>query len=272
MRRLKRRKPLFDISLNVFHHHDSVIHDDTDSQYQPEQTQGIERKAKQVENAERSHDRYRHRDQRNNRRAPGLQKQNHHQYNQRHRFQQGLHDRVNGVAYENRRIVRRRPLHIFRETRGQFVHFRPHGVRQIDGVRARGLEDTNPDRVFIVELRTQRIAARTHFNPCHIAQAYQRAVLCRFQNNIAKLFFCVQTPLGINGDQEIALFRQRLSAKLPGGNLYVLLLHRRHHIGGRQPARRDFSGIKPDAHRVFAGAKNLNLTHARQTRQLILHF
>ncbi|MNZ58162.1 hypothetical protein D3C78_761640 [compost metagenome] len=66
MRRRKRSKALFDISLDVFHHHDGVIHHDTDSQYQPEQAQGIKRKTEQVENAKRAHDRYRHRDQRNN--------------------------------------------------------------------------------------------------------------------------------------------------------------------------------------------------------------
>lgn len=81
-----------------------------------------------------------------------LQEQNDHQYNQYHRFQQRLHHRANGIANENRRIVRCRPFHIFRETRGQFVHFGAHRVRQINGVRPGRLEDPNPNRVFIVKL------------------------------------------------------------------------------------------------------------------------
>lgn len=65
----------------------------------------------------------------------------------------------------------------------------------------------------------------------------------------------MQTALGVNGDQEIALLRQRLGAKLSGRHLDVLLLHRRHHIRSRQTAGRDLIGIQPDAHRIFTGAK-----------------
>ena len=271
MRGRKRRKPLFDVSLDVFHHHDGVVHHDTDGQHQPEQAEGIQREAQQVENAEGTHHRHRHRDQRNDRRAPGLQEQNHHQHDQHHGFQQRLHHRTDRITHEDRRIVRCRPLHVCREARGQFVHFRAHHVRQIDGVRPRRLEDTNPDRVFIVQLGTQGIAPGAHFNPRHVAQADDRTILRCFQDNIAKLFFGMQAPLGVNGDQEVALFRQRLGAKLTGRDLYVLLLHRRDHVRGGQPARRHFIRVQPDAHRVLAGAENLDLADAGQARQLILH-
>lgn len=73
---------------------------------------------------------------------------------------------------------------------------------------------------------------RPHFYARYVAQAYQRTILRRFQNDIAKLFFRVQTPLSVNGDQEIALW-QRLGTELSGGNLYVLLLHRRYDIRSR---------------------------------------
>ncbi len=271
MRRRKRGKPLFDISFDVFHHHDGIVHHDTNRQHQPEQAQSIQRKAEQIENTERAHHRYRHRDQRNDRRAPGLQEQDHHQHNQHHRFQQRLHHRADRITHKHRRVVRRRPFHIVRESCGQFVHFGAHRVRQIDGVCPRRLEDTNPDRVLVVELRTQRIAAGTHLNTRHVAQADDRTILRCFQDNIAELIFGMQTALGVYGDQEIALFRQRLGAKLPGGHLHVLLLHRCHHVGGRQPARRHLVRVQPDAHRIFARAKNLYLPHAGQTRQLVLH-
>ena len=163
-------------------------------------------------------------------------------------------------------------MHIFREAGGQLGHFGAYRVRQIDGVSAGGLEDTDPDRILIVELGAQRIATGTHLDARHVAQADQRAILRRFQNDIAKLFFGMQTALGVNGDQEIALLRQRLGAKLSGRHLDVLLLHRRHHIRSRQTAGRDLIGIQPDAHRIFTGAKNLDLADAGQARQLILHF
>ncbi len=81
----------------------------------------------------------------------------------------------------------------------------------------------------------------------------------------------MQTALGVNGDQEIALFRQRLGTKLPGGYLHVLLLHRRDHIRSGQPAGRHLVGIQPYAHRVFTRAENLDLADAGQACQLVLH-
>ena len=81
----------------------------------------------------------------------------------------------------------------------------------------------------------------------------------------------MQAALGVNGDQEVALFRQRLGAKLTGGDLHVLLLHRRHYVRSGQTAGSYLVRIQPDAHRVFTRAKNLDLTHAGQTRQLVLH-
>lgn len=156
---LQQGKPLFDITLDVFHHHDGVVHHDADGEHQPEQTQRVEREAKQVEDAERAHHGNRDGNQRDDRRAPGLQEQDHHQHNKHYRFQQGLHHRPDRVAHENRWVVRCRPLHVFREARGQLGHLGAHGVRQIDSVGTRGLEDTDPDRVFVVQLGAQGIAA-----------------------------------------------------------------------------------------------------------------
>ena len=271
MRCRKWGEPLFDISLDVFHHHDGIVHHDTNRQHQPEQAQGIQREAQQVENTERAHYRYRHRNQRDYRRAPGLQEQDHHQHDQHHRFQQRLHHSADRVAYKHRRVVRRRPFHIVRESCGQFVHFGAYRVRQIDGVCPRRLEDTNPDRVFIVQLGAQRVAAGPHLDTRHVAQSDDRTILRGFQDNVAELVFGMQAALGVNGDQEIALFRQRLGAKLPGGHLHVLLLHRRDHVRSGQPAGRDLVRVQPDAHRVFTRAENLNLPHTGQTRQLVLH-
>jgi hypothetical protein len=42
----------FDVPLDVLHHHDGVVDDDTDRQHQSEQRQGVEREAEQVHDRE----------------------------------------------------------------------------------------------------------------------------------------------------------------------------------------------------------------------------
>ena len=54
---------------------------------------------------ERADDRHRHRQQRNDRGAPGLQEQDHHQHHQHHRFEQRVHHRLDRGADELRRVV-----------------------------------------------------------------------------------------------------------------------------------------------------------------------
>ncbi len=266
-----RREAQRDITLDVLHYHDGVIHHDADRQHQPEQAQGIEREAEQVEYAKGPDHRNRHRQQRNNRGAPGLQKQDHDQHHQGDRFQQRMHHRADGVAHEHGRVVRRGPLHVVREARRQLGHFSAHRVREIDGVGARRLENTDADRVLIVELRAQRIAAGAHLDTRHVAQPHQRAVVRGFQDDIAELLLVFEAARGVDREQKVGLFLQRFSAELTGRHLHVLLLHRRDHVGGGQAARGDLVGIEPDAHRIFACAEDLNLAHARQARQLILH-
>jgi hypothetical protein len=73
----------------------------------------------------------------------------------------------------------------------------------------------------------------------------------------------MQTPWALMEIRKSLSFG-RLGAKLPGGHLYVLLLHRRDHIRRGQPACRHLVGIQPDAHRVFTRAENLDLADAGQ--------
>ena len=64
---------LFDVTLHVFHHHDGVVHHDTDGQHQPKQGQRVDGVAQQVKRPEGADHRDRHRQQRDNGRTPGLQ-------------------------------------------------------------------------------------------------------------------------------------------------------------------------------------------------------
>ncbi len=271
MRSRRRRESHRDITLNVLHYHNGVIHHDPYRQHQPEQTEGVKRETQQVKHAERSHHRNRHGQQRNDRCTPGLQEQDYHQHHQHNRFKQRLHHGTDRVTHEHGWIVRCRPLHIVREAGGQFGHLVTHGVRQVDGVGPRCLEDTDADRVLVVQLRAQGVATGTHLNARHVTQAHQRAVIGSFQDDIAELFFALQTPLGVDRQQEVAGLFGRLCAQLTGRHLHVLLLHSADHIRSGHATCGHLIRIEPDAHRILARPEDLNLTNAWQARQLIFH-
>ncbi|MNT13728.1 hypothetical protein D3C72_1487090 [compost metagenome] len=190
----------------------------------------------QIERSKGADNGDRNRQQRDDRRAPGLQEQDDHQNHQQHRFKQGIYYRADRIAYEHRRVVRRFPAHAVRKTGRQLGHFGPHRIGQFDGIGTRCLEDTNPHRVFIIELGTQRIAAGTHFNTRHVTQADDLAVVAAFENDITELFLSLQAALRVDRQQVIAAGRHRFRPQLAGGNLHVLLLHGGNHVRGRQPA------------------------------------
>ncbi len=78
--RFLRRLAEADVALDVFHHDDGVVHHDADGQHQAEQRQRVERETEQVHDREGADQRHRHGGQRNDRGAPGLQEQDHHQH------------------------------------------------------------------------------------------------------------------------------------------------------------------------------------------------
>ena len=97
--------PVVDIALHRFHHHDRVVHHDADREHQAEHAGDVDGEAEQREERERSHHRHRHRQQRNQRRSPVLQEDEHHQNYQADRGEQREHDIRNRGAHEPRGIV-----------------------------------------------------------------------------------------------------------------------------------------------------------------------
>ena len=73
-----------------------------------EQRQHVDVNAEREQPEERADDAHRHREHRDERRAPALQEEEHHQRHEHHRLEQRLHDLVNGRGDERRRVERNR--------------------------------------------------------------------------------------------------------------------------------------------------------------------
>ena len=63
--------------------------------------------------------------------------------------------------------------------------------------------------------------------------------------------------------------RQAMNEALDAGGQVILLLNRRHHILRGEATRRDLVGIKPNPHRVFARAEDIDVADTIDSRELV---
>ncbi|MNM61741.1 hypothetical protein D3C81_730480 [compost metagenome] len=269
VRSRRRRQAFLDVSFDVLHHHDGVIHHDADRQHQAEQAQRVDRETQHVQRGERTHDRHRHRDQRNDRCAPGLQEQDHHQHHQRDGFQQRGHHRLDRITHEDGGVVHRLVLHVGWEGRLHLVHRGHHRIADLQRVGTRCLEDADADRVLAIQLRTQRVVARAQLDAGHIRQTHHFTIDTTLEHDVLEFLLAAQAALGIDQGQELAV-GHRLGAELAGRDLHVLLAHRAHHVAGGQPARCHAVRVQPCTHGVVTATEDLRIAHALDTRQGVL--
>ncbi len=146
---LARRQPLFmHDALDILHHHDGVVHQQADHQHQREQSQGVDRITRRRQHAEGAQQHHRHRDGRDQRRAPVLQEDVHHQHHQDDGLDQGHDHVVDRKADEGGVVDRVDQLHARRQRRPQFLRpglDRIHGLERIGPRRQHDGEDRRRD-------------------------------------------------------------------------------------------------------------------------------
>ncbi len=256
------REPLADVAFHVLDHHDRIVDHDADREHQAEQRQRIDREAQHIEHGEGSDHRHRHRDQRNDRGAPGLQEQDHDQHDEQDRLEQRVHHRVDRVAHEDRGVKVGAVAQAGRELLGQLVHLTDHRVAHLQQVGAGRLEHRDDGGGLAVERGLQRVVAGTELDARDVRQAHSLSVRASLEHDFAELLGGAQAALGVDRDQEIAAALHRLGTDLAGRNLDVLLAHRAYHVACSQAARGDLLRVEPDTHRVVAAAPQLDLPNA----------
>ena len=123
-----RRHAFFDMPVDVFEHDDRIVDHQADCQHQRQQREGVDREASRVHQTESGHQTDRNRDQRNEARPEGVQKDNDDQGDQCDRLENGPEDRLDRAVDEHRVVVGDLDGH----TRGQIGldtgQLRPHGA------------------------------------------------------------------------------------------------------------------------------------------------
>ena len=95
-------------SLNVFQHHNGVVHHNTNGQHHAEQGQCVNGIAQQVQTSKRTQQGHGYSQNRNQRGAPVLQKHIHHDEHQNHRFNQCFYHFANRDFHKTCGVIRHR--------------------------------------------------------------------------------------------------------------------------------------------------------------------
>ena len=198
---------------------------------------------------------------RNDRRPPALQEQQHHDHHEDHRLVNGLDQLVNRLRDEFGRIVADVVVEAFRKTGLQ----PGHRVRDAFGggkrIRAGALGDEQRDRGLAQHEAVGGIVQRAQFDPRHIAQAHDAAVGTGLDHDVLELRRILQTA----GESQVGLERaigDRGAGDLPAGDLQVLRADCRDDVARRHAQVLDLVRVEPDPHRIIARAEDLDVADA----------
>ncbi len=250
------------------HHHNGIIDDNADGEHQAEQRQVVEAETHRRHDREGADDGDRDGDERNKRRTPVLQKDQHDYGHEEDGVEERLENFADRLVDERRRVVDDGVVDAGRETVLQLLHPILDALGDIQGVGAGQLINRQRDRWPAVERAALVVGLGAQLDVGHVAQIDQRTAVV-LDHDVGELVGIFQTAKG--GDdvlRHLAGWSRRLT-DLAGGHLHVLRLHRANHVLrdqviGRQPLR-----IEPEPHAVVALAEIGDVAHSRQTRQFV---
>ena len=208
-----------DVALDVLDDDDRVVDDDADREHEAEQRQRVQREAEQMHGGERADERHGHGRERNDRRAPRAagtaattSTTSSSASNER------LHDGVDRLAHEHRRVVDDAVVDALREVLRELRHLGAHLVRDLDRVAAAGpLIDRDRDGLLVVEQRAQRVGARAELDARDVLQARDLAAFAGLDDDVLELFLGDEAALRV--DEQLELVPRSAPAARRAGRL-----------------------------------------------------
>ena len=257
-------------ALDVFDHDNRVVHQQADDQHEREQRQRVYRVAEHGQDAEGAQQHDRHGNGGDQRGAPVLQEQVHHQHHQDDGFDQRHHHVADGKADEGGVVHRIDHLHARRQGGAQFFGALLHQSHGAERIGARRQHHGHTGGGVAIEQAGDFVGLRAQFDAGDIAQAHDGAAGRGLQHDFAELLRRLQARLGRDGGVELLALHGGLLADLAGGNLHVLRLDRGGHVRRHQAEILQLERVQPDAHRILR-AEHLGVAHARHAGELVGH-
>ena len=222
MRRLFRAHAEPQIALDVLDNDDRIVDDDADRQHQPEQREVVQRKAESGEHRKGADQRHRDRYDRDDRGAPGLQKENDDEDDE----DDGLEDRllhfVDRFGDEFGRVVDDVVLKAAGEAARQLPHRRLESVGGRQGIRARTLEDQQRHRLSLVEVAVGAVILGAELHAGHVVDARHAPVRVVPDDDIAELAWVGEAPQRLDVELKGAQACGRRLVENTRGDLDVL--------------------------------------------------
>ncbi|MDT4838092.1 hypothetical protein FQZ97_718380 [compost metagenome] len=172
-----RRFAGFYMPRDVLQHDDGVVHHEAGGDDQRHQRQVVQREAQQVHGGEGADQRHRHRQRRDQRRAPTSEEGEHHQNHQGHGDHQGALGLVQGGADHRRTIHRHFQVDAGRDYRAQRRQLLADAGDGFDDIRPGLPVDHQQHGLFVVIEATVVAVLHRVADARHIAQAHGGAVL-----------------------------------------------------------------------------------------------
>ncbi|MNH04232.1 hypothetical protein D3C79_635220 [compost metagenome] len=247
--------------VNVFHHHNGIVHHQADRQHHGEQGQQVERVAHHLHEEQYTDHRQRYGHHRNQYRAQGAKEQEHHDDDDQHRFAQGLDHFVDRGLDEPRGVVGNRHFQCRGQLAFQLRHDAPHFLDDIQWVGGRGGLDADIDRRSAVERADRVVVFCAHLDPRHIAQQHA-AVTAGLERQGGERLGRLQLGAGVDAGDHVFAFH------LASGGKEVVAAYGIGHVGSRKAETGQLHRVQPKAHGEHLVAEDLRLGHARQSGQL----
>ena len=265
-----RREPVFHHdTFDVLHHHDRIVHQNTNGQHHREHGQYVHGHAQHLHHREGPQNSHRHHQCRDQGVAHVLQEHVHHDEHQHHGFQQGVDHLSDGFVHVGRGVVRNVVADVFREELGQLLHFDFNRCGGIQRVRFRQQGDSKSRCRFAVQTSTKLVVVRPHFHTSDVFNTHGGTISLRAQNDVFKLFHGCQLTVHRNRSGHTLAVLIRWAAQNTGGHQHVLLTNRVGHICRAHLVADQLGRVQPHTHGA-TGCKQLEASHTRNTGNRVL--
>ncbi len=181
-----------------------------------------------------------------------------------------MDDCLDRVSNEDSWVIDDGVIDPLREVLLEFLHGVANVLRKLNGVGARQLENRDGHGGLVVEQSAKRVAGGPKFQAGDVLEQRLFAVLAGLDNDLAKLLFIDQPPLGVDLKFDGDGLADRLLPDSAGRDLHILLADGADNIAGGQAPGRDLVWVEPNAHRVIARAENLDRSGARDSGKHVL--
>ncbi len=206
----------------------------------------------------------------NQRAAPILQEDEHHDHDEDDRLHQRLQHFANGVADKGRGVEGDGVTQARRKSLGKPCQLGANGLIDIESIGGGQLADPDADTVVAVEAKLAAVVLGAQLGMANVSQTDEGSVTTGLQNDVVELRDFGEPTQGAHADLIHLGGRGGLGSYLARGNLHILLLQSRDNIAGRKSACCQPGRIEPQAHGIFALAEYLHIGDARNTLQRVL--